>query len=103
MTSKAKVPSARSIDIFDQKWAEAVRREPAIRLLAASENPVAPSLVVNRPGPRKGARKLPLEIADIIEPAIDTYYKRRERPPPQKRVGEMMIRLCHLGGPRQRG
>ena len=100
----------RPLDISDERWAEAVRREPAIRPLAARDRngpasvavaarelglskaqvyrlikafrakPVTQSLVTNKPGPRKGTRLLQPEVEAIIEEAIDTVFKRRERP-----------------------
>lgn len=42
--------------------------------------PVTGSLVVTRPGPKKGARLLPDEIDRRIESAIDAVYRKREKP-----------------------
>jgi putative transposase len=107
------------MDISDERWAEAFRREATIRSLAASERndidaiqvaanglglsrsqlyrlikafrekPVTQSLVRNRPGPPKGTRFLLPEIEDVIARAIDDIYKRRERPPQQKLIWEI--------------
>lgn len=107
-------PTDRPIDISDERWSEALRREPVIRPLAANrrnshaaveaaarkldlsgaqvyrlikrfrDDPVTTSLVPDRPGPRKGARLLAHQIEEIIEDGIDTSYKRRERPTQQE-------------------
>ena len=51
------------------------------RLIATfRENPVAGSLVVMRPGPKKGARLLPCDVEQRIEQAINDIYMTRERP-----------------------
>jgi putative transposase len=115
------------MDVSDEKWTEAVRREPTIRRLAANgtnsraimeaagrdlglsraqlyrmvkafrENPVTQSLVVNKPGLQKGTGKLSVEVEHIIQQNIETVYKTRE-----KRTLKMLIREiradCKLAG-----
>ena len=105
-------PSAASslpLDVPDDAWAEAVRRETAIRPLCVTKTsrvavtaaarafglstarlyrliqaykarPVTSSLVVDKPGPRRGARLLPDMVEQQIGQAIDAVYKTRERP-----------------------
>lgn len=104
------------LDVADDRWAEAVRREAAVRSLAVREdtsraeicvaartlglsaaqfyrllgayraNPVTQSLVVNRPGPAKGHRLLPAAVEAVIAEAIETVFLRHERP--------TLARLC---------
>ncbi len=99
-----------ALDTPQEKWAEAIAREKIIRPLAAlheiqckniqeaaddlglsvsqvyrllkafRSKPVTSSLVVAQPGQRQGVRRLPPEIDTVIEEAIDTVFKRRERP-----------------------
>ena len=101
---------SKPLDVSEDDWAEAVRREEAIRTLAAvdtsdkatvrsaaaalglspaqiyrlitkfRETPVTASLVVMKPGPQKGARLLPGPIECRIDDAIETIFKTRERP-----------------------
>ena len=101
---------SKPLDVSEDDWAEAVRREEAIRTLAAAdtsdkatvrsaaaalglspaqiyrlitkfrETPVTASLVVMKPGPQKGARLLPGPIECRIDDAIETIFKTRERP-----------------------
>ena len=98
------------MDIPDEAWTEAVRREAKVRPLAAAApksvavvqaaatdlglstaqlyrllrafraQPVTRSLVVTKPGPKRGARLLPAGVEQRIEQAIDGSYKSRERP-----------------------
>jgi putative transposase len=107
-TSRAEKPPI--LDISDDRWTEAVRREATVRSLAAREdtnraeisvaaralglsvaqlyrllgayraNPVTQSLVVNRPGPTKGHRLLPPDVETVITEAIESVFMRRERP-----------------------
>jgi putative transposase len=123
----AKAVPVRPIDVPDKKWAEAVRREPAIRRLAAvekpgrrdvdavarelglsrsqvyrlmhafRENPITQSLVFANPGPGKGTSRLPSDVEKIIEGAIDTDYNRRERPTVQHLLREIRAR-CRAAG-----
>lgn len=113
--------------IPDGKWAEAVRRERTIRPLAAArrsdpaavtaaardlglsrsqiyrlvrayrEKPVAQSLVPEKPGPRRGACLLRSDVEEIIQKAIDTTYKRRERPTQQHLLREIRA-TCRAAG-----
>lgn len=115
------------MDISDERWTEAVRREPLIRPLAAGkrsdpaavaaaardlglsksqvyrlvkafrEKPVTQSLVLNKPGPRKGARRLRPEVEALIEEVIGTVYKRRERPTQQHLLREIRA-ACRTKG-----
>jgi putative transposase len=115
------------IDVSDEKWTAACRREALIRrlvisegingasirvaardlslsraqiyrlILAFRENPVTQSLVLDNPGPRKGARKLPARIEEIIEEAIEKDYLRRERPTVQHLLQEIR-RACRAAG-----
>ena len=111
--SRAPSPG-RPLDIPEADWSEAVRREATVRALAAADvnsrsavhaaaaslglspaqvyrliarfrrHPVTLSLVVTKPGPKKGVRLLPGEIELRIEEAIDTVFKQRERPTLEK-------------------
>jgi hypothetical protein len=111
--SRARSPG-RPLDIPEADWSEAVRREATVRVLAASgvnsrsvvhaaaaslgispaqvyrliarfrRHPVTSSLVVTKPGPKKGVRLLAGEIELRIEAAIDTVFKQRERPTLEK-------------------
>jgi putative transposase len=104
------------LDIGENRWAEAVRREATVRSLAAREdtnraeirvaaqalglsaaqlyrllgayraNPVTQSLVVKKPGPAKGHRLLPAAVEVVITDAIESVFMRRERP--------TLARLC---------
>ena len=110
---RARLPG-RPLDIAEANWSEAVRREATVRVLAASgansrsvvdaaaaslgispaqvyrlitrfrRHPVTSSLVVTKPGPKKGVRLLPSEIELRIEEAIDAVFKQRERPTLEK-------------------
>jgi putative transposase len=98
------------MDVSEAGWSEAVRREVLVRALAAAgvnsrsviyaaaadlglsrsqvyrlvarfrRHPVTASLVVPKPGPKKGARLLRGEVEQRIEEAIDAVFKTRERP-----------------------
>ena len=101
------------LDVPDEGWAEAVRRETVVRPLAATKTsrvavtaaardlglstaqlyqpiqafrtqPVTRSLVATKPGPKQGARLLPEAVEQQIGQAIDAIYKTRERPTPGK-------------------
>ena len=111
--SQARSPG-RPLDITEADWSEAVRREVVVRALAAAgansrfafraaaaslglstaqvyrliarfrRNPVTLSLVVAKPGPKKGVRLLPGQIELRIEAAVDAVFKQRERPTLEK-------------------
>lgn len=102
--------SSRPLDVSEEDWSEAVRREAHVRPLATAEtngrvvvrlaadalglgtaqvyrlvqqfraHPVTASLVVTKPGPKRGARLLRVEVERKIEDAIDSVFKTRERP-----------------------
>ena len=102
------VPPSKPLEVSDDGWAEAVRREDAVRSLAAGTNkaairaaadalglsaaqvyrliskfraaPVTASLVVTKPGRRKGSRFLPGPVERQIEDAIEAVFKTREQP-----------------------
>jgi putative transposase len=104
----------RPLDVAEDDWSEAVRREAAVRPLAAAgiksrpvldaaaadlgistsqlyrliahyrQHPVTGSLVITKPGPRKGTRLLPDDIEQRIEDAIDRVFKTRECPSVEK-------------------
>ena len=103
------VASSCALDVSDEDWAEAVRREAVVRPLAAPrtsrvavtvaaqdlglstaqryrliqafrKQPVTRSLVATKPGPKQGARLLPEAVEQQIEQAIDAFYRTRERP-----------------------
>jgi putative transposase len=123
--SKAMISSP--LDVSEREWTEAVRRSERVRTLATADknsgdavkaaatelglstaqiyrlirkfrgSPVTQSLVVNRPGPQKGARRLPAEVEQKIEAAIDSVYKRRERPTVKKLRLEIS-RDCNAAG-----
>ena len=110
MAVRTPSPPARPLDISDDAWSEAVRREATLRSLATSatrdravvkvaadalglssaqvyrligqfrEKPVTGSLVVTKPGPKNGARLLPFAVERRIEQAIDDIFRSRERP-----------------------
>jgi putative transposase len=115
------------LDIGDDRWAEAVRREASVRSLAGREdtnraeiavaaralglsaaqlyrllsayraNPVTQSLVVNRPGPAKGHRLLPADVEAVITEAIGSVFLRRERPTLARLCREIRT-SCHGAG-----
>jgi len=115
------------LDINEDRWAEAVRREATVRSLAARENttqseviaaahvlglspaqvyrllgayranPVTQSLVVSRPGPAKGHRLLSPELEAIISTAIESLFQRPERPTLAK-LGRDIRAICHGAG-----
>jgi putative transposase len=110
VAAKEPRPLARPLDIPEDVWSEAVRREGVVRSLVVAginsraavkaaggalglspaqvyrliatfrENPVTGSLVVMRPGPNKGARLLPCDVEQRIEQAINDIYMSHERP-----------------------
>lgn len=108
MAEPSAAPSC-PLDVPDEDWAEAVRREAVVRPLAATKTsrvavtaaardlglstaqlyrlirafrtqPVTRSLVATKPGPKQGARLLPEAVEQQIEQAIDAVYRTRERP-----------------------
>ncbi len=120
-------PTTSLMDVSEERWAEAVRREPVIRALADNtrnshasvrgaacdlglspsqvyrlvrtfrEEPVTKSLVPDLPGPKKGTRLLPAAVEAIVEQTIDSEYKRRERPNQQKLIREIRA-SCKAAG-----
>ena len=110
VAAKKPRPPARPLDIPEHDWSEAVRRERVVRPLAVAginsraavkaaagalglsptqvyrlitafrDNPTTASLVVTRPGPKKGARLLPCNVEQRIEQAINDIFMSRERP-----------------------
>jgi putative transposase len=102
------------MDVPEDAWAEAVRRETIVRALAAAASntkaavkaaaddlrlsaaqvyrliskfrasPTTTSLIVTQPGPRKGARFLPGPVELQIDDAIEKIFKTRERPTIEK-------------------
>ncbi len=127
MGEPSKVGRLSPLDVSDSDWTEAVRRSERVRTLATADknsgdavraaaveldlstaqiyrliqkfrrSPVTQSLVVNRPGPQKGARRLPTEIEQKIEAAIDAVLKSRERPTVKKLRLEIS-RDCNAAG-----
>jgi putative transposase len=119
--------SSRALDISDDAWSEAVRRAEKVRSLATGGtcgravvkaaadalglstaqvyrlirrfrgNPQAGSLVVTRPGPKKGVRLLPSDVEQRIEQAIDDIFKTRERPTMAK-LRRDVLRDCQAAG-----
>ena len=115
MPAKKKVPSpSRLLDVSEDAWAEAVRREQNVRRLANTDTcskaevqaaakdlglsasqiyrmiakfrvaPVTASLVVTKPGPEKGSRRLPGPVELLIDGAIERVFKAREQPTLEK-------------------
>ena len=109
-----------SLDISEADWSEAVRREAQIRPLVAGPNnragvsvtaatlglsvsqvyrllgtlrekPLTRSLVLTRPGPKRGARLLPDDVDRRIEDAIDAVDKSREQPTLRKLLRDIRI------------
>ena len=110
VAAKSPRPPARPLDIPEDDWSEAVRRERVVRPLAIAgtssravvkaaagalglsvaqvyrliaafrENPTTASLVVTRPGPKKGARLLPCNVEQRIEQAVNDIFMSREQP-----------------------
>jgi len=108
------VPPAKPLDVSDDDWAEAVRREATVRFLAAAGTndkatiraaadalglsaaqiyrlvskfqaaPVTASLVVAKPGRKKGSRFLPGPVERQIDDAIDAVFRAREQPTVEK-------------------
>ena len=104
----------RPLDVPEDDWSEAVRREAAVRPLATADiksrpvldaaaadlgistsqlyrliaqyrqHPVTGSLVITKPGPRKGTRLLSGDVEQRIEDAIDRIFKTRECPSVEK-------------------
>ena len=98
------------LDVSENDWAMAVRREATVRSLVVAdtndkatlraaadalglstaqvyrliskfrEAPVTASLVITKPGPKKGARFLPGPVERRIDDAIEAIFKTRERP-----------------------
>src|SRR5208283_4730159 len=114
MAAAKSKPLERPLDVPEDDWSEAVRREAVVRALAAAnvnsrpvlhaaatalglstsqvyrliaqfrQHPVAGSLAATKPGPKKGTRFLPGEVEHRIEDAIDRVFKKRERPTLEK-------------------
>ncbi len=108
------IPPAKPLEVPEDAWAEAVRRETVVRALATAvsntkatveaaavdlglsaaqvyrliikfrASPVTASLIVTKPGPRKGARFLPGPVELQIDDAIEKIFKTRERPTIEK-------------------
>jgi len=115
------------LDINEDRWAEAVRREATVRSLAARANttrseinaaahalglstaqvyrllgayranPVTQSLVMSRPGPAKGHRLLSPEVEAIISTAIESLFLQPERPTLAK-LGRDIRTICRGAG-----
>jgi putative transposase len=113
-TKKKSAPPAKPLDIAEDAWAEAVRREAVVRSLATAgsntkaaveaaavalglsaaqvyrligkfrASPITASLIVTKPGPQKGARFLPGPVELQIDDAIEKTFKARERPTIEK-------------------
>lgn len=122
----AKRPAA-ALSIPDAAWAEAVRREPVIRPLAAEPrlgkaaiataarqlglratqvyslvrafraNPVTASLAPRRPGPAKGSRRLDAALDGMVEAAIDAVFLQPEKPT-LKAVFRQVRQDCRTAG-----
>ena len=103
-------PPSKPLDVSEDDWSEAVRRGETVRSLAAANTnskpairaaaealglstaqvyrlvstfrnaPVTASLIVTKPGPKKGARFLPGPVERRIDDAIERILKTRERP-----------------------
>jgi len=114
MAAAKSKPLERPLDVPEDDWSEAVRREAVVRALASAnvnsrtvlraaatalglstsqvyrliaqfrQHPVAGSLAVTKPGPKKGTRFLPSEVEHRIEDAIERVFKKRERPTLEK-------------------
>ena len=115
------------LDINEDRWAEAVRREATVRSLAARANttrceinaaahalglstaqvyrllgayranPVTQSLVVSKRGPVKGHRLLSPEVEAIISTAIESLFLQPERPTLAK-LGRDIRTICRGAG-----
>ena len=107
------IPPSKPLDVSDGEWAEAVRRGDTVRFLAAGTNnkatiraaadalglsaaqvyrligkfrtaPVTASLIVTKPGRKKGSRFLPGPVERQIDDAIEAVFKAREQPTVEK-------------------
>ena len=115
------------LEIGEEQWAKAVRREEVVRSLANQPkssraivsgaardlglsatqlyrlirlyraHPVTQSIVARKPGPARGTRRLPLEIEGIIARAIEATFLRRERPTLEKLCREVRT-TCYQAG-----
>ncbi len=127
MSEPSKAGLLSPLDVADADWTEAVRRSERVRSLATADknsvaavkaaaselglstaqiyrliqkfrlSPVTQSLVVTKPGPRKGSRRLHNEIEQKIEAAIEAVLKTRERPTVKKLRLEIS-RDCNAAG-----
>ena len=128
MPAKEKVPSpSRPLDVSEDAWAEAVRREQTVCMLANTDTgsktevqaaakdlglsasqiyrliakfrvaPVTASLVVTKPGPEKGSRRLPGPVELLIDDAIERVFKTREQPTMEK-LRRDLWRDCRAAG-----
>ena len=128
MTAKKKLPlPLKPLDVSEDDWAEAVRREEIVRALASATTnskatvqtaargldlsasqvyrliakfraePNTASLVVTKPGPERGSRRLPSAIELRIDDAIETMFKTREQPT-MERLRRELWRDCRMAG-----
>ena len=128
MAAKKKLPlPLKPLDVSEDDWAEAVRREEIVRALASAATnskatvqtaarglglsasqvyrliakfraePNTASLVVTKPGPERGSRRLPSAIELRIDDAIETMFKTREQPT-MERLRRELWRDCRMAG-----
>ena len=128
MVAKKKLPLAsKPLDVSEDDWAEAVRREEIVRALASADTnskavvqaaarglglsasqvyrliakfrtaPNTASLVVAKPGPERGSRRLPGAVELRIDDAIEKVFKTREQPTIE-RLRRDLWRDCRAAG-----
>jgi putative transposase len=127
MPASEKRAVVRPIDVPEDEWSEAVRREGQVRTIAAKSSigrnvaksvglvlglstaqvyrlvtrfraaSVTQSLVRPKPGPVKGARQLPAATELCIEDAIETLFKKREAPSMDE-LRRAINHNCHAAG-----
>jgi len=127
VANRSKAGTTRPDHVPDEVWAEAVRRAAVVAPLAREDcltrarvrdaarelglslpsayrlialyrqNSVAASLVPHRPGPAKGARRLPTGMEGIVECAIAAIHAQRERPT-LARLQRDVKRDCNAAG-----